>query len=112
MLSKTSGKVLAIWDGFPPLQTAGRAATLTRSLMQRRRRMISSAGCTVGPPMLDRRRGWHRLGGSPFAELTEKFLRRYKERILQENGSDHNHRMRPHDINHRPSAKLSKIVHA
>src|ERR1700730_1940970 len=62
--------------------------------------------------MLDRRRGRRSLSGSPFAKLSQKLLRRYKERILLEDAADDDHRMRPHNVNHRVSSKFRKIVHA
>jgi hypothetical protein len=52
------------------------------------------------------------LFGSPLAELVQKLLRRYEERILLEDAPDDDHRMRPHDVNNRVSSKSSKVVYA
>src|SRR2546427_4503551 len=62
--------------------------------------------------MLDRRRGRRSLSSSPFAKLSQELLRRYKERILLEDAADDDHRMRPHDVNHRVSSKFRKMVRA
>src|SRR5438874_1432634 len=91
---------------------AGRAITLTRSLMQRRSRLISSAECSNCSSMSGHRWGRRSLPGTPFAKLPEELLRRYKERILLEYAADDDHRMRPHYINHHVSGKLRKIVYA
>src|SRR5258708_5083132 len=91
---------------------AGRAITLTRSLMQRRSCLISSAGCSDCASISGYRSGRRSLPGTPFTKLTEELPRRYKEWILLEYAPDDDHRMRPHDINHCASSKLRKIVYA
>src|ERR1035441_7902054 len=48
----------------------------------------------------------------PLAVFTQELLRRHEERILLENAADDNHRMGPHDVNHRVTAKFSKLVGA
>src|SRR4051812_38473475 len=91
---------------------AGRASTLTRSLMQRCKRLISSAECSSDACTLGCRRScWSRIG-SPVAKLAQKFLRRDKERILLKNAADDDHWMRPHDVNHRVSANFREVVSA
>jgi hypothetical protein len=42
--------------------------------------------------------------------FSQELLRRHKERILMENASDDDHRMRPHDVNHRVSSKFREMV--
>jgi hypothetical protein len=46
------------------------------------------------------------------AVFTQELLRRHEERILLENAADDNQWVRPHDVNHRVTAKFSKLVGA
>src|SRR4051812_46922061 len=50
--------------------------------------------------------------GPPITKLAQKLLRRYKERILLENTPNDDHRMGPHDVDHRVSSKFREIVNA
>jgi hypothetical protein len=58
------------------------------------------------------RRRRHDAPGAPLAKLTQKYLGRYKERIVIENAADNDHGMRPHNVHYRVSAKLAKMVGA
>ena len=43
-------------------------------------------------------------------KFAQKLVWRHEERILLEYSANDNHRMRPHDVNHRVSPKLSETV--
>ena len=46
------------------------------------------------------------------ANLAQEFLWRHEERILLKNAADDDHRMRPHDVDHRVASKFSEMVGA
>src|SRR4051794_1285186 len=88
---------------------AGRARMLTRSLLQRRRRLISSAKFSTCAGMSGR------SGGgcphcAPSPNFAQELLGRYKEWVTLENAADDDHRVSSHDINHGVAAKFRKMV--
>src|SRR5581483_307628 len=110
MRSTASSKVSTIADGSLPLHIAGRARTLTRSLIHRRSRVIScalSAACAC----ISGRRGGCAPHCPTLAEFFEELFGRNIERILLKSAADDDHRMRSHDVDHRVAAKLPKMVH-
>src|ERR1700683_2281492 len=48
----------------------------------------------------------------PLAKFPQKLIRRHKERILVKDTADDDHRMSPHDVNHRVASKLPQMVSA
>jgi hypothetical protein len=48
----------------------------------------------------------------PPANLAQKLFRRHKKRILLKNAPDDDHRMCPHDVDHRVSSKFPQLVGA
>src|ERR1700683_974013 len=58
------------------------------------------------------RRRWPLPPGPPFPNFTQELFRRSKERILLKNTPDDDHRMRPHDVNHRVPSKFAEMVGA
>src|SRR5580700_6673362 len=91
---------------------AGRARMLTRSLTQRRRRLISSARSSGSASILGRRRRSSGFPHVPLTKLVQKFLGRDEERILLQNAADDDHRMRAHNVDHRISSELIQAVGA
>jgi len=49
-------------------------------------------------------------GRAAFAQLPQKLLRRNEERVLQEDTTDQDHRMRPHDVHDEKPTKLGAIL--
>src|SRR5581483_11582176 len=95
--SSASSSVLTICDGSRPLQIAGRARTMIKLLMQRRRARTSSAGLSrVDSIFLGCRVGPRTLLAPPFAKLTQKLVWRYEERIFLQNSIDDDQWMRTH----------------
>src|SRR5271167_2321478 len=45
-------------------------------------------------------------------KFTQKFVRGDKEGVLLKEAADDDHRMRPHDVNHRVASKFAEIVGA
>src|ERR1700691_525982 len=58
------------------------------------------------------RRGSCNPSRTALANFPHKHFRRYKERILIEDASDDDHRMSPHDVDHRVSSELRKMIGA
>src|SRR5262245_64581758 len=109
----TANSVLITREQSCPVHIAGSARRLARSLMQRRRRLISCVVCSVSmftSPAYDLRPRMRLTRSTPFPQLSQEFVGRHKERILLEDAADDYQRMGPHDINNNISSKLCEII--
>src|SRR5215472_819796 len=106
--TSTANNVLIIREQSCPVHIAGNARRLAMSLMQCRRWLISRVVCSVS---MSTSRGLRSLielrltGSAPFLQLSQEFVRRHKERVLLEDSTDYDHRMRSHNINKDVSAE-------
>src|SRR5262245_43507070 len=111
----TANSVLITREQSCPVHIAGSARRLARSLMQRRRRLISCVVCSVSmftSPAYDLRPRMRLTRSTPFPQLSQEFVGRHKERILMKDSTDDDHRMSPHNVNNEICAKLGQIVSA
>src|SRR5262245_54257105 len=109
----TANSVLITREQPCPVHIAGSASRLARSLMQRRRRLISCVVCSVSMFTLSGLRSSTEdalTSSAPFPQLSQEFVRRHKKRILLEDAADDYQRMGPHDINNNISSKLCEII--
>src|SRR5215471_14946997 len=109
----TANSVLITREQPCPVHIAGSARRLVRSLMQRRRRLISCVVCSVSmftSLAYDLRARMRLTGSAPFLQLSQEFVGSHKKRILLENAADDYQRMGPHDINYNISSELCEIV--
>src|SRR3981081_3870986 len=110
MPSSASSSVLTIREGSWPLQIAGRVRTLSKSLMQALRRLISAAVCSISPSIVRCAMGVVVLPTAAFAQLLQELIWRDEEWVLLEPSADDDHGMGPHDVDHDLPAKLGEMV--
>src|SRR5215813_7776575 len=97
----TANSVLISREQPCPVHIAGSARRLARSLMQRRRRLISCVVCSVSmftSLAYDLRPKCSASGFGPFPQISQEFVGRHKNGFVLEDATDHNQRMRSHDI--------------
>src|SRR5260370_7322481 len=94
-----------------PLQMAGRASTLTRSLIQALRRLISSVLLSISTFVVGCLRSLSILGGVTLGQFSQELIRRNKEWVLLDNSADHDHRVSAHYVNDDPPSKLLHVLH-
>jgi len=117
MRTITSSSAVATRDDSCPVHIAGSARTLTRSLMQRWRRVISMAALSVptSTPISARTyASGHAmpLGAAALAQLSQELVRRYEERVLLEDSADDDHGVGAHDLDNDVTTEPGEIVRA
>src|SRR2546425_3582403 len=110
MPSRASSSVLTIREGSWPLHMAGRVRTLSKSLMQALRRLISPAVWSISPSIVRCAMGVLVPRSAALAYHSQELIRRDEEWVLLEDSADDDHRMGPHDVDHDLPAKLGEIV--
>src|SRR5215468_5666601 len=109
----TANSVLITREQPCPVHIAGSARRLVRSLMQRRRRLISCVVCSVSmftSLAYDLRQRMRLTGSAPFPQLSQEFVGRHKERILVNDAADDDQWMGTHDIDNDIPSELCEIV--
>src|SRR5262245_32538344 len=93
---------------------AGRARTPTRSLMQRRRPLISSPSLLVTSISLSADTGGVRrgLGAATFAQLAQESVGWHEERIFLKDSADDDQWVGSHDVDNPVATGSGKIVRA
>src|SRR5215510_4498496 len=87
----TANSVLITREQSCPVHIAGSARRLARSLMQRRRRLISCVVCSVSmftSLAYDLRPKCSASGFGPFPQVSQEFVGRHKKRILLEDSTN------------------------
>src|SRR5260370_12286558 len=95
-----------------PIQMAGRASTLTRSLIQALRRLISSVLLSISTFVVGCLRSLSILGGVTLGQFPQELIWRNKEWVLLDNAPNDDHGVGAHNVNYDVPAKPGEVVRA
>src|SRR6266705_5550779 len=112
MPSSTSRRAPTIWCGSPPLQMAGSARALTKSLIHALSSLTSEVAFSFVVSIAVTGGHCFHAGRTPLPQFQQKLIGWNIKWIFLKNPAEDDHRMSSHHVNHYLNAEFGEVVGA